>query len=81
VLQGTVLGPVLFTVFIDDLELETVKLKLEVFITKFADVTKGQKEIRGEEDRKKMQEALTAFGLLSEMKYAVQLGQMQTASS
>jgi hypothetical protein len=64
VLQGTVLGPVLFTVFIDDdLELETVKLKLEVFITKFADVTKGQKEIRGEEDRKKMQEALTAFGI------------------
>jgi hypothetical protein len=56
--QGTVLGPCLFTIFIDDLDSESDRLKLEVFITKFADDTKGQKEIRGEADRRKMQEAL-----------------------
>ncbi len=59
--QGTVLGPVLFTIFIDDLESESEKLKLEVYIIKFADDTKGQKEIRGEEDRRKMQEALNTL--------------------
>jgi hypothetical protein len=43
--QGTVLGPCLFTVFIDDLESESDLFQLEVFIIKFADDTKGQKEI------------------------------------
>jgi len=56
--QGTVLGPVLFSVYIDDLEKEIDRRKLDVIIVKFADDTKGAKVIQGEEDRKKMQEAL-----------------------
>jgi hypothetical protein len=56
--QGTVLGPTLFTVYIDDLEVEVVAEKLDVVIVKFADDTKGAKVIRGEEDRQKLQQAL-----------------------
>jgi ribonuclease P/MRP protein subunit RPP40 len=71
--QGTVLGPVLFTVFIDDLETESDKLKLDVFITKFADDTKGQKEIRGEADKQKNASiAGHSVGLGTEVEHAVQ---------
>jgi hypothetical protein len=56
--QGTVIGPTLFTVYIDDLELEVVAENLDVLIVKFADDTKGAKVIRGEEDRQKLQQAL-----------------------
>jgi len=56
--QGTVLGPTLFTVYIDDLEVEVVAEKLDVVIVKFADDTKGAKVVRGEEDRQKLQQAL-----------------------
>ena len=56
--QGTVLGPILFTVFIDDLEVEVKKRLLEVLIRKFADDTKAAKVIGGPEDRDKLQEAL-----------------------
>lgn len=56
--QGTVLGPVLFSVYIDDLETETVKRELDVKIIKFADDTKGAKIIRGPDDRDNLQEAL-----------------------
>ena len=53
--QGSVLGPPLFDIFIDDLdecadELETIK--------KFADDTKGFKQISGPEDKEKLQRAL-----------------------
>jgi hypothetical protein len=56
--QGTVLGPTLFTVYIDDLDVEIERRKLEVWITKFADDTKGGKIIESAADRDKMQEAL-----------------------
>ena len=44
--QGTVLGPTLFTIYIDDLEAEIERRKLEVLIKKFADDTKGAKIIQ-----------------------------------
>jgi retron-type reverse transcriptase len=56
--QGTVLGPILFTVYIDNLEVEIVRRVLEVLIVKFADDTKGAKVIESISDRDKLQEAL-----------------------
>jgi hypothetical protein len=56
--QGTVLGSTLFLIFIDDLEEEIKRRKLEVKVVKFADDTKGGKIIMGTEDRDKIQMAL-----------------------
>jgi hypothetical protein len=53
--QGTLLGPPLFTVHIDDIDLIA---QLAEILVKFADDTKGAKEINGEEDRKILQEIL-----------------------
>ncbi len=55
--QGTVLGPILFTVFIDDLEVEVKRRLLEVLIRKFADDTKAAKVISGPEDRDRLQDS------------------------
>jgi hypothetical protein len=50
--QGTVLGLILFTVYIDELEVEVVRRLLEVLIMKFAKVIESAAE------RDKLQEVL-----------------------
>jgi hypothetical protein len=56
--QGTVLGPTLFSIYIDDLEVTIEARKLDVKVVKFADDTKGGKAVTSTEDRDKLQQAL-----------------------
>ena len=53
--QGSVLGPPLFVVFIDDIDDYTPLIEL---LIKFADDTKGLKEIESMADRNKLQATL-----------------------
>ncbi len=50
---GTVLGPCLFTVFIDDLESESDLLQREVLITKFTDDTRDGKKLEVQKAERK----------------------------
>jgi retron-type reverse transcriptase len=56
--QGTVPGPILLSIYIDDLEYELKRLKLDMKVIKFADNNKGGKTVRSVEDRDVLQRAL-----------------------
>lgn len=62
--QGSVLGPLLFLIFINDLDLSAVSVSI---ISKFADDTKLGQLIRNERDRENLQRALDELVKWSEV--------------
>ena len=61
--QGSVLGPPLFVVFIDDIDEYTPTIDM---LVKFADDTKGIKEIESQADREKLQNSLDSLTMWAE---------------
>ena len=61
--QGSVLGPPLFVVFIDDIDEYTPTIDM---LVKFADDTKGLKEIESQADREKLQNTLDSLTMWAE---------------
>ncbi len=57
--QGSVLGPLLFVIFISDIDEAVTQVDI---IKKFADDTKIGQKIATEQDRKDMQQALDNLG-------------------
>ena len=55
--QGSILGPLLFTIFINDLE-----VGVRNFVLKFADDSKLWRQVHTEEDRMNMQKDLDTLG-------------------
>ena len=62
VVQGSVLGGILFDIFIDDIDIAA----LEALVWKFADDTKAAKIIETEEDGKRMQTIVDSLGAWAE---------------